>query len=435
MVGIASRVGTVVIKKNKAPSTYFENHCVRKNKKEGAGMPAQQRYKTDYPGVTYIIGKSIATGKPEKIYYIDYRQGGKRIQEKAGRQVEEGMTPARAALLRADKISGKQLSNAEKRASVVAEKEAEKAAKEAEENRWTIAKLWDSYCDAFPHNKGIVSEKKKFDAHIRTVIGDKEPSGLLPLDVDRIRLKLQRKGHKTTSARVLELLRRTLNHGVKRGLIAALPFKIEIPRLNNQTTEDLSENQLGMLLDVLDKDKDQQAANVMRLALFTGMRRTEIFRLKWTDIDKERGFIFIRDPKGGTDQKIPLNGSVAAIFETIEPAEDNPYVFPGQKKETHLTTLHRKSVDRIRKAAGFPPGFRPLHGLRHVYASMLASSGQVDLYTLQKLLTHKSPAMTQRYAHLRDEPLKKAANVAADIVSRIVRSAGGKIVEIDKKVQ
>jgi len=41
-------------------------------------------------------------------------------------------------------------------------------------------------------------------------------------------------------------------------------------------------------------------------------------------------------------------------------------------------------------------------GLRHVYASMLASSGQVDMYTLQKLLTHKSPAMTQRYAHLRD---------------------------------
>ena len=51
----------------------------------------------------------------------------------------------------------------------------------------------------------------------------------------------------------------------------------------------------------------------------------------------------------------------------------------------------------------------PLHGLRHVFASTLASSGKVDMYTLQKLLTHKSPIMTQRYAHLRDDALKRAS--------------------------
>ena len=55
-----------------------------------------------------------------------------------------------------------------------------------------------------------------------------------------------------------------------------------------------------------------------------------------------------------------------------------------------------------------------MHGLRHAYASMLISSGQVDLYTLQKLLTHESPAMTQRYSHLRDEALRKAASVIND---------------------
>ena len=44
---------------------------------------------------------------------------------------------------------------------------------------------------------------------------------------------------------------------------------------------------------------------------------------------------------------------------------------------------------------------------------MLASSGEVDLYTLQKLLTHNSPEMTQRYAHLADEALHRAFSVAA----------------------
>jgi len=42
------------------------------------------------------------------------------------------------------------------------------------------------------------------------------------------------------------------------------------------------------------------------------------------------------------------------------------------------------------------------------------------MYTLQKLLTHKSPLMTQRYAHLRDDALKKASNLAGDIINRAV---------------
>ena len=55
---------------------------------------------------------------------------------------------------------------------------------------------------------------------------------------------------------------------------------------------------------------------------------------------------------------------------------------------------------------------------------MLASSGQVDLYTLQKLLTHKSPAMTQRYAHLRDEALRQASDIAGDIIAGIANGNG-----------
>jgi integrase len=54
---------------------------------------------------------------------------------------------------------------------------------------------------------------------------------------------------------------------------------------------------------------------------------------------------------------------------------------------------------------------------------MLASSGKVDMYTLQKLLTHKSPLMTQRYAHLRDEALKQASELAGNIMSEAMKSA------------
>ncbi|HAR49061.1 MAG TPA: hypothetical protein DCR81_02945 [Smithella sp.] len=46
---------------------------------------------------------------------------------------------------------------------------------------------------------------------------------------------------------------------------------------------------------------------MMKLALYTGMRRGEMFNLKWSDVDFQRGFISIRNPKGGVGQKIPLN--------------------------------------------------------------------------------------------------------------------------------
>ena len=92
----------------------------------------------------------------------------------------------------------------------------------------------------------------------------------------------------------------------------------------------------------------------------------------------------------------------------------------------------RLGVNPIKEAAGLPADFRPLHGLRHTYASMLASSGKVDLYTLQKLLTHKSPQMTQRYAHLRDETLKNASTLAGQIIDAAMQT---NVVEMDKEEQ
>lgn len=382
-------------------------------------MPAQKRFKTAYAGVYYIEGQGIPGSghKKEKIYYIDYRKDGKRIQEKAGRQYQEDMTPARASMLRAKRMEGKETSNKARRLN-------EQTKRQAEKGRWTIARLWDLYCENNSKNKSLKNEQNKFTLYLRDGIGQKEPAELFPLDVDRIRINIEKAGKKTTAARVLELLRRTINYGIDKALVPPISFKIKIPKLNNQTTEDLTPQQLGKLLTVLKKEEDQSAANIMRLALFTGMRRTEIFKLQWDAIDFQRGFITLKDPKGGSDQRIPLNDPARETLGNITRRKENPFVFPGRIEGAHLSDC-KKAFKRISKEAGFPKDFRPLHGLRHVYASMLASSGKVDLYTLQKLLTHKSPLMTQRYAHLRDEALKRASNLAADIITEAMKTDSG----------
>ena len=380
-------------------------------------MPVKKRIKTAYPGVFYIESLSVANDRPERVYYIRYRKDGKMIEEKAGRQFQDDMTPARANYIRTQRIQGDQLSNQKQR-------DALKVKKLAEANRWTIAKLWGEYKINKPRLKGIVTDENRFKNYIEPNFGNKEPRCLIPLDIDRSRLKLLKTKAPATVKNILELLRRIVNFGVKKSLCQGLSFTIEMPKVNNRKIEDLNPEQLLSLWKAIGEDSNLHAANMMKMALFTGMRRGEMFKLKWKDIDFQRGFIHIRDPKGGPDQIIPLNDETKKILEN-HIKTDSAYVFPGRGGQQRIDI--GRQVNRIKERAGLPKGFRPLHGLRHVYASMLASSGKVDMYTLQRLLTHKGPLMTQRYAHLRDEALRGASDLAGDIINQAVQAEDKKI--------
>ncbi|MCJ7542903.1 MAG: site-specific integrase, partial [Desulfobacterales bacterium] len=348
-------------------------------------MPVQKRFETKYAGVYYIKSKAIGSNKSEKIYYIRYRKKGSMIDEKAGRQYQDDMTPAKASGMRARRIEGKEPTNKEKRAF-------EGAEKEAESNRWTINKLWAAYKENRPDLKGIVTDENRFNNYIEPNFGKKEPRELIQLEIDRLRINLLKKKAPQTVKHVLELLRRVTNFGFRKGLSKRLNFSIEMPKVSNLKTEDLDPDQLTELLKVIEKDDHPDAGPMMKMALFTGMRRGEMFKLKWSDVDFDRGFINLTDPKGGPDQKIPLNDAVRELLKS-HPRTKSQFVFPGRGGRKRTDIKHQ--VNKIKKEAGLPKDFRPLHGLRHVYASMLASSGEVDMYVLQRLLTHKSPLMTQ----------------------------------------
>jgi integrase len=371
-----------------------------------------KRFKTNKTGVYYRISKRVGGTGDEKVYYVTFKKNGKVTEAKAGRQYADAMTPARAALFRAALIEGREQTPQEKR-------NADKAAKQAEQDKWTIARLWESYKENKTTYKGVVTDQNRFDLYLSEPFGKKEPADLIPLDVDRLRINMLKKKRPATVRNTLELLRRIVNYGVNKRLCEPLHFKIELPKVNNVKTEDLSPNQLTALLAAIEEDTHPQAGAMMKMALFTGMRRGELFRLKWSDINKESGFILIRDPKGGTDERIPLNQTARDLLQN-HPRTRSPYVFPGRGGKQRTDII--KPMREICKNAKLPKGFRPLHGLRHVYASMLASSGKVDLYTLQRLLTHKSPVMTMRYAHLRDEALKAGADQVDEIFKKQAES-------------
>ena len=190
---------------------------------------------------------------------------------------------------------------------------------------------------------------------------------------------------------------------------------VEKPKFDNTKTEFLNDQQLKEYLKALDEEKDQCATAFLRIILHTGIRRGAMCGLKWSDIDFKTGFLTLEAEYAKNDQtqRIPVDSYVLEVLATLPHTSD--FVFPG--KDGKKRTDFRRIARRVRDKAGLPKDFRPLHGLRHNFATRLASSGKADLYTVQKMLTHKHPATTQRYAHLTDEAMRRAASMIPDLMT------------------
>jgi integrase len=372
-------------------------------------MAKYKRHKTNYPGVYFIEGKSPLNSKLEKIYYIKYYQNGKPIEEKVGRQFKDNMTPAKASQIRILKATGKMDSNRERRMQI--------------NNRITLDYLFEVFCNHKRHLRSLHDDIIRYNKHVKQVVGKKKVPEIEPVDLYKLRDKLTIDHKPATVKQVLVLIQRIVNFGNSLQLCPRFTFKIDMPKFDNKKTEDLTETQYKSLLDVLDEYETYHPDSVaiMRLALFTGMRKGEILGLKWDDVDFDRGFIYISESeaKSKKAEMIPMNDTARSVLESVMEYRRSDYVFPNREGKRLEATSYKNHFYRIREKAGLPDTFRPMHGLRHTFASSLASTGEVDMYTLQRLLTHKSPQMTQRYAHLKDDTLKRASRVTDTLVNNI----------------
>jgi len=371
-----------------------------------------QTLEIPYIGVFYRIGKRIAGNGTEKIYYVTYKKDGEKFEEKVGRQYSDQMTPAKASLIRADIIEGRRATRKE-------QKNFDEAQRIKEDNKFTIDRIWSEYSKQRTHNRNYEKDLCRYKIHVSPYFGKKESKDIYPLDVDRIRLKYLKTHSPQSVKHILALLKRVINFGVKKALCPPLSFAIEMPEVDNIKDDSLSEDQLKALFIAIEEDDHPQAGNIMLLALFTGMRRGSIFNLKWADIDFKKGFINLRDPKGWKDDIIPLNSQARSVLEDQIRIKSD-YIFPGRGGEKR-TNAH-KSVNKIKQAAGLPKSTRPLHSLRHTFASLAVSSGEIDLYTLQRLTTHKTFSQLQRYAHLADKRVKQGGDAAGDAIARAMQA-------------
>jgi integrase len=144
---------------------------------------------------------------------------------------------------------------------------------------------------------------------------------------------------------------------------------------------------------------------LMLFAIHSGMRMGEILGLTWTGIDLFRRTVTVFKSKNGERRTIPLNQTALALLKhkAASRSVETELVFPSKAQ----TRLNASNISRSLNLALEKTKMTDFHfhDLRHTCATRMVQAG-VDLYKVQRLLGHKSPIMTQRYAHHYPESLR-----------------------------
>jgi integrase len=177
---------------------------------------------------------------------------------------------------------------------------------------------------------------------------------------------------------------------------------VKLASETDQRVRYLDQEEIRSLIDAC----DEHIRPIVLTALRTGMRRGELFNLRWSDVNLKKRFLFIRQSKNGEGRHVPISDDLARVMISLKSRAKRGHVFPsylprrGSRASGDATQPFvdiKNSFRQALKAAGIRD-FR-FHHLRHTFASHLVMQG-VDLNTVRELLGHKGLQMTLRYAHL-----------------------------------
>jgi integrase len=194
--------------------------------------------------------------------------------------------------------------------------------------------------------------------------------------------------------------------GIRNGRLTNNPARATKHRKEDNTrVRFLSTNEEARLRAAIAAKWPQHIAE-LDLALHTGLRRSEMYRLDWEDVDLPRQFLKVRVAKNGQGRHVRLNSiAVKALLQMQGAGDGSGAVVRNRAGGAMRGPRHwfEKAVDE----AGVE-NFH-WHDLRHTFASRLAMAG-VGIRAIQEALGHKSIAMTVRYSHLSPDFLQDAVD-------------------------
>ncbi len=269
-------------------------------------------------------------------------------------------------------------------------------------NRATIAKLHLKIGKTHP-----VTANRVKDTFVSGMFAFGIARALLPPDMRNPARNIE-KFRETSRERFLsgdELER--LGAALREAETVGIPWQVDETRPNAKHIQ--KENRLTVLSPF--------ATNAIRLLVFTGCRLREILDVKWSDVDFDRGMLHLSDSKTGR-KSVVLSAPALAILAALPRLGD--YVIAGNDPMQPRADLKRPWTLVCRRAG--LEGLR-LHDLRHSFASVGAGAG-LGLPVIGKLLGHASPTTTSKYAHLDNDPVRRATNAIGATIAAALDGKG-----------
>lgn len=205
----------------------------------------------------------------------------------------------------------------------------------------------------------------------------------------------------------------------KRRMCEPLPFKIDKLPYQRPLPRIPAPNDFMTWMSCVQPDGEWDKASRTRrpgpknallwIMAVAGLRYTEAATLRWCDIDREQGIIYVRQPKGGRPRLAPLPAQSKAILDQIWNDKISPdtLIAPGKdgKPLGHMKSLFKTASERSGVAIKGP------HTLRHICGTYLIASG-ADLRTTQIMLGHTQVRTTQLYTQVDITGLRRAQEQA-----------------------
>lgn len=221
-------------------------------------------------------------------------------------------------------------------------------------------------------------------------------------DVAQLHAKIG-KTYPVGANRVLALLRTMFRLAVAWGFLKTSPATHISMFPESSRDRFVQPQELPRLLLALKEENNPYIKSALMMCLLTGARRSEVLAAQWSDVDLTAGSWRIPQTKSGRWHLLPLPVPLVQILSELPRQKDNPYIFVGRHKKSHLRNISR-AWQEIRKDAGLPDV--RIHDLRRTLGSWIAGTG-VSLQVIGKILNHQHANTTAIYSRLNLDPLRE----------------------------
>ena len=327
----------------------------------------------------------------------------------------------------------------------------------------TIADLCTAYMERHGNaKKSGDDDQRRINSYILPAWRNLQAAAIKRADVAALHSKIGKRGHYEAN-RVLALLSKMFELARRWGYVPedhANPAR-DIDRFKEMKRDRwITPAELPHLAEAINAELNASARNGLWLYLLTGVRKSELLRARWEDLDMDRAELRLPDTKAGRTHYIPLSGPAMALLREIPRQPGNPYILPGKTPGGHLVNIS-KPWGRVRTAATLarwreipevaalidrlteqraaakskhaskdwtpvpslaeiraasdtadltlPPAVDDvrLHDLRRTVGSWLAQSGN-SLHLIGRVLNHSNPSTTAIYARFGQDSVRAA---------------------------